>query len=298
LAIRRWNIHTVVALVSRAHGTDAIPWKAFCDSPVFRLAYLDESMAVFTLPEDLRTPPLDCQTVQIAPPSATASAWARYNTYTVAGRIYYTMGRLDEADRAWRQAAAVFADGPEVHLNLGHLRQSQGRLGEAEREFRMAVQELPISSTFAVLSNLLAAEGRAPEAIECLRASAARNQQPFLQWLAIGRNELVAGQPQEALDALNRAARLNPYQGAAAPQGLAYMVELWALKGKALLALGRPQEAITAFETSWQMAPGMGQPADFQAKWAEAYRMAGRPADAERVLREARRGQISQSPLR
>jgi hypothetical protein len=286
-AIRQWNIRTVVALVSRQTGIEGIAAQAFCDSHTFRLAYLDESMAVFAHPEDLRTPPLDCQTVQIAPPAATASRWDRYNTYAIAGKIYFTFGRCDEAERAWRQAAAVAGEIAEMHLNFGHLREAQRRLGEAEREYRMAVRDFPSAQTYRTLGGLLTAEGRAPEAVECLRASAARDARPFAQWLMIAGNELASERPQEALDAIDRAIHFDPYQGDAVSMGLPQMVELLAMKGQALLALKRPQEAVQAFETCWQMSPGSGQPADFQIKWAEAYRAAGRPADAERVLQRS-----------
>src|ERR1035438_7489683 len=173
----------------------------FCESDVFRLAYLDTTMAVFALAQDLHTPPLDCQTVQIPPPVATASRWERYNNYAIAGRIYLSLGRLEESERAWRQAVTVFGDGPETHLAFGQLRRIQGRLGEAEREIRTAVRELPSAETFGALANLLLWEGRAPEADEYLRATAARTSRPFQWWITIGRNELTLERPQEALDA-------------------------------------------------------------------------------------------------
>jgi tetratricopeptide (TPR) repeat protein len=172
-----------------------------------------------------------------------------------------------------------------MHLGLGELRQAQGRLREAETEFRTAVREYPSAPTYGVLGTVLTLEGRPEEAVESLRASAARDARPLVQWLMIGRNELAAGRPLRSLEALSHASRANPYAGDAAVLGVPYMAELWATRGKALLALRLPQDALKAFEISWNISPG-SQPGDFGATWAEAYRMVGRPGDAERVLRE------------
>jgi tetratricopeptide (TPR) repeat protein len=295
-AIKRWNIHTVVSRLSRQSGMEGIAMQGFCQSGAFRLAYLDDAMAVFTRAEDLHTPPLDCRTVQVPPPAATASRWERYNTFATAGRIYFLLGRYQEAERAWRQASEVFGEGAEMHLAFAEMRRVQGRLGEAEREFRMAVKDLPVATTFGALGNLLTWEGRAPEADEYLRAAAARTPRGFEQWMMVGRNDLLMERPQEALDAFNRALRMNPYEGDSAYMIIGPMSELMGLKGKALLQLKRPQEAVQAFETSRQMS-WEGMPADFKVLMAEAYRQAGRTADAERLLRELGRPGISSSPL-
>jgi tetratricopeptide (TPR) repeat protein len=183
-----------------------------------------------------------------------------------------------------------------MHLAFAEMRRVQGRLGEAEREFRMAVKDLPVATTFGALGNLLTWEGRAPEADEYLRAAAARTPRGFEQWMMVGRNDLLMERPQEALDAFNRALRMNPYEGDSAYMIIGPMSELMGLKGKALLQLKRPQEAVQAFETSRQMS-WEGMPADFKVLMAEAYRQAGRTADAERLLRELGRPGISSSPL-
>jgi hypothetical protein len=61
--------------------------------------------------------------------------------------------------------------------------------------------------------------------------------------------------------------------------------------------LKRPKEAVEAFEVSRQMSWGTGLPVDFKLLMAEAYRQAGRPADAERIMRELGRPDASASPF-
>lgn len=296
-AIARWNIATVVVRVTRQYGIEGVQGPAFCESSTFHLVYLDSVSAVFTRAEDPATPALDCKTVRMPPPRADASPWDRYNALAAAGRVYCSLERYQEAEQSWRAAAEVFGDGAEMRLNFGELLLRQKRMSEAEREYRAALALHPTAGTFAALGGFLSDEERIPEANQLLRAAAARESRPFGTWLRIARNELTLNRPAEALDALERAQRASPFQGDAAYLGVLDMAGLLSAKGKALLALKRPQEAVAALEKSRELSWGVGQPPDFWITLAQAYREAGRSADAARAAREIGRASSAASPF-
>jgi tetratricopeptide (TPR) repeat protein len=287
--IAKWKIHTFMVSVSRFGGFGGLPVKAFCDSPDFRLAYLDDTAAVFEDAASLKGPALDCRTAALPAPPATASAWDRYQFYANSGKLFYALERDTEAEQAWEQAAAIFPDDPSLHLDIGQLRHVQGRLPDAEREFRRSIELRPSPVAWYALGDLLTRQKRDFEAMECFRQSASRDGRPHEAWAAMGRAALAAQRPLQALDAANRALETNPYTGAAASGGSTFVARTLAIRGAALLALGQPPAAIDSLEAAVRVAVDPRLSAGLRLALADAYRQAGRLGDARRSLQEAKK---------
>jgi predicted Zn-dependent protease len=97
--------------------------------------------------------------------------------------------------------------------------------------------------------------------------------------------ELRAGQPEEAIQLIGRAARLVPES------------QRWvchAQMGNALLALGRFEKAIPELETAIRLQPANSQLCFYLQK---AYRLAGRQADADKEGAEFLRLKAQEDPL-
>jgi tetratricopeptide (TPR) repeat protein len=296
-AIAKWKIHSLLISVSRFGGYGGLPIKTFCDSTEFRLAYLDETAAVFVGADSLpnskanskESPALDCRSAALTAPAPSASAWDRYQFYANAGKLYYALERDAEAEQAWQQAAAIFPDDPSLHLDIGQLRHVQGRLSDAEREFRLAIELRPAPVTWYALGDLLSQQGRPFEAMECFRQSALRDARPHEAWAAMGRSALAAQRPLEALDAANRALETHPYVGPAAAGGRSFVARTLAIRGTALLALHQAPAAIDSLEAAVHTAVEPRLSAGLRLALAGAYRQAGRLDDARRALEEAKK---------
>jgi tetratricopeptide (TPR) repeat protein len=289
----KWKIQTLMISVSRFGGFGGLPVKSFCESDQFRLAYLDETAAVFVTANSL--PPitpglaLDCRTAPLNPPAASASTWDRYQFYANAGKLYYALERDKEADQAWQQALALFPDDPALHLDIGQLRHVQGRLGDAEQEFRRAIDLRPTAVSWYALGDLLTQQGKDPEAMECFQESALRSIRPHEAWAAMARSALAAQRPLQALAAANRALETSPYVGAVAANGRSFTARTLAVRGAALQALGQGPAAIDSFEAAVRTAVEPRLSIGLRLALADAYRKAGRIDDARRSLEEAKK---------
>jgi tetratricopeptide (TPR) repeat protein len=233
---------------------------------------------------------LNCRTAPLTPPAPSASAWARYQFYANAGKLYYALERDAEADQAWEQARAIFDDDSSLHLDIGQLRHAQGRLPEAEREFRQAIRLRPTPTAYYALADLLAQERRPFEAVEYFHESAMRDARPHEAWAAMGRSAMEAQRPAQALDCADRALAANPYRGEAASVGRGFLARTQALRGAALMALGRAPQAVEALEQAVRVSSDPRFTLGLRLDLCEAYRLAGRAADARHELEMARQG--------
>lgn len=284
-ALERFGIRTLLVSTARFGGYGALPLKAFCQSNLFRLVYLDETAAVFVrgAPSDL--PVLDCGSARLAAPPAGAPAAARFNFFANAGKLYYALERDAEAEQAWEQARRIFDDDPSLHLDLGQLRQAQGRLPEAEAEFRRAIALGPTPTEWYALGDLLASQQRYAEAAQCFRQSVARSFGPSESYRALGQSYLALGQPRRALEAFDNALRSSRYQGPADSLGQGFTARTLLGRAAALLILRDAPAAVAALERAVTLAPSDPR---LRLALAEALLAAGRLPEAARAVAQAR----------
>ncbi|HYZ47666.1 MAG TPA: tetratricopeptide repeat protein [Sphingomonas sp.] len=123
-------------------------------------------------------------------------------------------------NEAFSRAAAEFvaaqrlnADRPDARTTLGNFYARQGNAAEAEAEYRAAIRLDPSFSAAAVnLSDLYRQLGRDGEGERILRDALSRSERDASLHYALGLVVVRQKRPDAALDALRRAATLDPDQ--------------------------------------------------------------------------------------
>ena len=220
-------------------------------------------------------------------------------------RTYVLLGRLDEADRAAREAVRLAPGHSNAHAALGNALGDQGRHGEALRELAEAHRldpqnPVPIvnSAHYAFLagdraaaaewldraiasveppqlegiSHLLIELGRLEEAGALCQEIVARNPMAVMAWnnLAIVRRRL--GDLDGALECATRAVKLNPRYAKG-----------WSNRATVLVQLRRFEEAVGAADTALECDP---RTAGAYAAKAAALRELGHHEAARACLQE------------
>jgi tetratricopeptide (TPR) repeat protein len=127
------------------------------------------------------------------------------------GGIFLERGETDAARRHFEAALAADARFPESHVNLGVVLDRAGRRDEAIEHYRRA---LALDPAFADAHNnlgiALGGAGDLEGAIASFRRALAHRREFPNALYNLGVALVRAGRPREALDALERAARLAP----------------------------------------------------------------------------------------
>jgi Tfp pilus assembly protein PilF len=111
-------------------------------------------------------------------------------------------GRVDAAERAYRETTQLNPQDWHAHLTLGDLLAKQGRLEEAERTYRQAIQINPRNADHTRLSLLLEAQGRLEDAEKVYRKVGDHTRLGFLLE--------AQGRLEEAERAYRQATQINP----------------------------------------------------------------------------------------
>ncbi|MHC4415960.1 MAG: tetratricopeptide repeat protein [Planctomycetota bacterium] len=107
----------------------------------------------------------DATPVRLAaePGAGSAEAWFEH------GQVCETEERLEEAERAYREALSIRPRFPEAQFNLGNVLRGLGRLEQAEERYRTALDQNPaLAVAWYNLADLLDETGRVDEAIASL----------------------------------------------------------------------------------------------------------------------------------
>jgi cytochrome c-type biogenesis protein CcmH/NrfG len=131
------------------------------------------------------------------------------------GDIYRDQGNRAEAETAYHRSFELrdrIGFYPESHNNYARLLSDRGALAEAKRQYRLVLRDDP--AQFTALCNLgeiqLRADSTRAEAIALLRRATMVKADDFIPWANLAEAYRLAGRPDSALAAIERAIRLRP----------------------------------------------------------------------------------------
>ena len=166
----------------------------------------------------------------------------------LAGQALKSLGRREEAERRFRQAAEMDPGDPSPLVDLAALRIAERRFDEADEYLRRALALAPDNP--AALQNVaegLRKRGRLEEAIESYRGVLAIDPDYAMAHAGIGDALFRLERYEEALESLGRSVSLHPHP----PTATARLI----LMGKASRALGRAEAAVGHFERAVEIDP-------------------------------------------
>jgi tetratricopeptide (TPR) repeat protein len=290
MALEGWKVRTILVSTDPFIGYKGAPFSLLCQSSLFRLAYLDDTAAVFVKASEMTTPALDCRTVQLTPPAESAPSIVgmgdRYHFWVNAGWLYYNLGRLPEALEAFDRARAIFDGDAFWYQMYGLTLAQEGRLDEAEKYLRYSIALRLSPQNIDPLAILVSKRGHYKEAMDLYKQSAARaGSDAWNEWLFYSETALNARSAQDALWGADRALEEFPFVGAAAPLGTLYSVRLQRVRGIALLALDQPAKAADALQQAADAAPAGSLLQETLYLWlTDASYRSGRRSDARLAL--------------
>jgi tetratricopeptide (TPR) repeat protein len=124
-----------------------------------------------------------------------------------ASKAQQAAAALDE----WRASQSIDLDRPEARLNLGVLSAELGDLAAAEAECNAALKLAPkIPTVYVDLADIQRAAGHEGDAQSTLQAGLKVAPENAALWHALGLAFVRQHRPAEALDALKKAATLDP----------------------------------------------------------------------------------------
>src|ERR1017187_2319180 len=100
------------------------------------------------------------QAVEAGAPYPENKAWCLADL----GSMYFKLGKLDEAEKSYREAIAAFPGQHLAHAGLGVVLAARGRSSEAIESYLPAQATVPLPQYAGALAGLYAAEGKAEDA--------------------------------------------------------------------------------------------------------------------------------------
>lgn len=202
------------------------------------------------------------------------------------GNIELAQGRFPQAKRAFDAALAGFDEYPAANAGLANLDAAQGRLGPAIERMKRVVERLPTVGYIIALGELQLADGREQEGRRTLELVAATRQ--LLGAAGVNTDAEIAiyeadhGDPKQAVKLARSAWSSAPSVRSADALGWALTRAGMAREG---LEYGRRALRLGSRDSSFLFHTGMSAKA------------AGRPKEAERLLRSALSANPAFSPL-
>ena len=290
----RYNINTFVLALARADGLPPTLLRGMCNSTMWRPVYLDEKSAIFVRKtpqtEDLiQRFPVDCASAPLPSSPASVGRAEAFNTWSNTAMTLAAVGRNAEAQAAYQKALAIFPDSAFVHRNYADLLLAMGKMGESEEEYLTAIRLEPSADTWGALARSYLQRGRMLAAADAMEHEAQFSPRPYLTLDDVGYLYLSLSDPQQALKAFDRAARLTPRALQAADKGF---FEFKVAQGQSAAwdALGNLKKATTYQEQAANLQPNVPQP---WRRLAQLYERGGRSEDASRARQHA--AQLSQA---
>jgi tetratricopeptide (TPR) repeat protein len=201
-----------------------------------------------------------------------------------AGSVFYLLSRDAEALAALDRANQLFGEDPNLHLIRGEFFAATGNTAMAEQEFRTSLNLQRTDAAWYGLARLYATAHRFPEAAACLRESAKLSIRDYDRYLLLAQVYLTMGQPLEALDALDRAARRNPFEKGASALGTEFNARLAEGRCRAWAAMRDFKKSEEFARQALSFTPQNPQ------RWlllADIYAAEGKPIESARARQNA-----------
>jgi Flp pilus assembly protein TadD len=195
-------------------------------------------------------------------------------------------GRMNEAEREFREALRLKPDYFEAGYNLGVSLVGEGRFAEAKLCFEQVLSVKPtLAEAQNNLGSLLRKEGRRGEALAHYEKAVRLKPESAAFHINYAGTLVQENHPAEAIPEFRMALRFEP-ENAAAHEGL----------GVALGLTGRPAEALPELQTAVSLSPS---DIESHRNLAYIYRQLGREAEAKTELeRAAKLGAGGDQPAR
>jgi tetratricopeptide (TPR) repeat protein len=271
-ATDRWQFNTAIFSVARYAGLGTFALQEFCASKLWTPVYLDDVAIIF-----VRNSPgnaaliqrlgLRCETASIAPPkSAFGSSFRdraeRFNYLLNASSIYYFLSQDAQANSMLAQAEQIFPDDPSLHLTKAQMLASENRLDEAEREYLRVIKVRPSDSALFALARLYAGQQRYPEALQYVKQATELSLIPYDRLRSSGVIYVRMNQPQNALDAFDRAEKESPYRGKSSDVANEFNAKLAEGRANAYKEMNQMDRAISEQKLATSLTP------ESSSRWA------------------------------
>ena len=233
------GINTILVSMDYEGGNALRSLGSFCDAKQWRPVFLDAFGAVFLrvvseTADLVHRLEIDCKTVQIADPPATASDPEQFRYLLNAGTILIVLDRSAEAMQRLEKAERIFADNPFLHYAKGIALGNMGFTQDSERELVTSVRLGSIDDAPAALARVYDDGGRYAEEAEVLKSAADRSTKSHWLYLTLGNAELKLGRADLALAAFQKAERNSPFQGEAYALGAEFRSQVEAGRARAM----------------------------------------------------------------
>jgi len=174
----------------------------------------------------------------------------RPEAYNTVGNAWRGLGRVKEAEAAYRRAAVLNPKFAQGWFNLGNLLAQTGRSAEAEKAFRGAIAAKPdFAEAYLNLSNLLRDQRRFGDALALLEKLVKVAPKYDLAHNNLGNLYRDLDRLEEAEASYRRSTELNPGYALA-----------WVNLGTVLNHLGRKADSVAALKRAIEIAPRYGEP--------------------------------------
>jgi tetratricopeptide (TPR) repeat protein len=191
--------------------------------------------------------------------------------------IYFLLSRDAEAASTLAQAEQIFPNDFNLHLVKAQMLAATNRPDDAEHEYLRVVSDHPSDAAWFALARLYSSEHRYPDALRCVEEAASLSQVPYERLRSTGLLYLFMKQPQQALEAFDRAQRASPYQGESSDMGKAFDAQLAEGRARAYRQLNDMDRAVAQQKLATSLNPE--NPASWTAL-ADLYDAQGQTADS------------------
>jgi protein O-GlcNAc transferase len=179
---------------------------------------------------------------------------------------YYSLGKLDLAEKYCKAAIALDAHRPEAYSNLGIIYDSQGQGYQAIKAYRDSL-ELDVHQP-KLLMNLGAAyvkQGRLRPAVQAFEAAATEDPSSAEAWQQLGTCQYHLKQYEQSLECYRKAIACDPASAAAhRGLGVVYMTQYVMDRQKAELR----DKALSAWHASLEINPNQKDILDLVSKYS------------------------------